>query len=99
MATTDPNPVPVNDPKIAMILVDHGSRRDEANRVVEEIAAQIRQDEQYSFVAVAHMELVEPTLGEAFKRCAEWGAESGPVAFGAHELDVEKTVAVPGIQE
>lgn len=75
MATTDPMTLPMNDPKTAMILVDHGSRRDEANRVLDEIAGQIRRERKFPFVAVAHMELAEPTLEDAFKRCAQWGAE------------------------
>ena len=60
--------------KRAILLVDHGSRKDDANAVVEAIAASLRERRPDTIVEVAHMELAEPTLAEAFARCVTRGA-------------------------
>lgn len=57
----------------AIVLVDHGSRSEAANRVVEEVAAQLRAA--YGVhVEVAHMELVGPSVADAVAACAAAGA-------------------------
>lgn len=58
----------------AILLVDHGSRRDEANAVIEAIAAALRVRRPDAIVEVAHMEIAEPTLADAFARCVARGA-------------------------
>jgi sirohydrochlorin ferrochelatase len=58
----------------AILLVDHGSRRDEANAVIEAVAAALRVRRPEAIVEVAHMELAEPTLADAFARCVARGA-------------------------
>ena len=58
----------------AILLVDHGSRRDEANAVLEEIAAGVRRRRPDALVEVAHMEQAPPSLAAALARCAERGA-------------------------
>jgi len=58
----------------AILLVDHGSRLDAANEVLERIAATLRRRLPDRLVAVAHMELAEPTLAEALAHCASAGA-------------------------
>ena len=59
-----------------IIIVDHGSRRDESNRMLEEIASLFaaRFDEAYGIVEPAHMELAEPSIATAYARCVERGA-------------------------
>jgi sirohydrochlorin ferrochelatase len=59
-----------------IIIVDHGSRRDESNRMLEEVARLFaeRFRERYEVVEPAHMELAEPSIATAFARCVERGA-------------------------
>jgi sirohydrochlorin ferrochelatase len=59
-----------------IIIVDHGSRREESNQMLEEIASlfQKRFAEMYEIVEPAHMELAEPSIASAYARCAQRGA-------------------------
>ena len=59
-----------------IIIVDHGSRRDESNRMLEEVARLFaeRFRERYEIVEPAHMELAEPSIASAYARCVERGA-------------------------
>jgi sirohydrochlorin ferrochelatase len=61
-------------PLTAVILVDHGSRRAESNDQLLEVAAAYRRHSKQRVVEPAHMELAEPSLATAFKRCVEAGA-------------------------
>ena len=60
-----------------IIIVDHGSRRDESNKMLEQVAALFagRFREKYDIVEPAHMELAEPSIATAYARCVERGAE------------------------
>ena len=60
-----------------IIIVDHGSRRDESNRMLERVAELFgeRFRERYDVVEPAHMELAEPSIATAYARCVERGAE------------------------
>ena len=58
----------------AILLVDHGSRLDAANAVIEQLAAGVRRRRPDAIVEVAHMELAEPTLADALERCVARGA-------------------------
>jgi len=58
-----------------IVLVDHGSRRQESNRMLEEMAARYREVARFPIVEPAHMELAEPTITQAFDRCVEQGAQ------------------------
>ena len=62
--------------KTGIIIVDHGSRRDESNRLLERVAEAFahRFAEQYDIVEPAHMELAEPSIGTAYAKCVERGA-------------------------
>jgi sirohydrochlorin ferrochelatase len=60
--------------KRAILLVDHGSRRAEANELLEEVAAQIRKRAADSIVEVAHLEIAEPGIGEGIETCVRKGA-------------------------
>ena len=63
--------------KNGIIIVDHGSRRDESNKMLEEVAALFakRFAELYEIVEPAHMELAEPSIATAYARCVQRGAK------------------------
>src|SRR5437762_11967126 len=63
--------------RTGIIIVDHGSRRDESNRMLEEIAKLFaaRFVESYQVVEPAHMELAEPSIATAYAACVKRGAE------------------------
>lgn len=58
-----------------IIVVDHGSRRDESNRMLERFVEDFAQHCDYEIVEPAHMELAEPSIATAFDRCAARGAK------------------------
>ena len=59
----------------ALLLVDHGSRRAAANENLHEVATLAREAlGEGSIVEVAHMELAEPSIGQAFDACVAAGA-------------------------
>lgn len=61
----------------ALIIVDHGSKVEEANRILDEVAEIISNspDSLFDIVVPCHMELSKPDIYEAFSRCVEMGAE------------------------
>ncbi len=73
--------------KPAILLVDHGSRRAEANEQLESIAQQLRDREPERIVRVAHMEIVSPTIAEGIAACVE---------AGAREIVVHPYLLAPG---
>lgn len=60
--------------KVGVIVVDHGSRRKEANEALESVASEFKALSGYELVEPAHMELCEPSIATAFGRCVERGA-------------------------
>lgn len=60
--------------QIGVVIVDHGSTRDESNRMLEDFAAMFREAGPYRIVEPAHMELAEPSIATAFDRCVARGA-------------------------
>ena len=71
----------------AVLLVDHGSRRSEANAVLEELAGRLRTRLPDRIVAFAHMALAEPTVAQAIAAC---------VAKGATEIVIHPYFLAPG---
>jgi sirohydrochlorin ferrochelatase len=68
--------VVVNElPKLAVILVDHGSRKAEANDMLVELAIKYKNLYKIEIVEAAHMELSEPSIKTAFRKCVEQGAK------------------------
>src|SRR5204862_111972 len=63
--------------RTAIIIVDHGSRREESNHMLEELAALFakRFAQIYEIVEPAHMELAEPSIATAYDRCVKRGAQ------------------------
>ena len=91
-----------------IILIDHGSRLEAANRVLEDLAALYAAETGAPIVEYAHMELATPTLADAYARCVERGARSVVVAPyflgpGRHasrdipHLAAEAAAAHPGV--
>jgi len=79
------------DPKRAVLLVDHGSQRAEANELVETLARALlaRVDR---IVKVAHLEAAEPSIEQGVDACVAEGARTITVlpcflARGRHTLE------------
>jgi sirohydrochlorin ferrochelatase len=92
----------------AILLIDHGSVRDEANEMLEAVAALVRQLAPGIIVHAAHMELAKPSIASGFRHCVEDGATE-VIAFpymlspGKHStrdiprLVAEAAAAFPGV--
>lgn len=98
-----------SDPVLGVVIVDHGSKRVEANAMLEEVVRMYRSVSGAPIVEAAHMELAEPTIAQAFARCVEQGARTIVVhpymlSPGRHSTnDIPRMVreaaaAHPGIQ-
>lgn len=65
---------------VGVVVVDHGSRRAEANRAHERFVADSRSRLRHPVVEPAHMELSEPSIATVFDRCVAAGAGTVVVA-------------------
>jgi len=74
---------------LGIIIVDHGSRSEDSNRLLEEVARRFatRYAENSLIVEPAHMELAEPSIAQAYERC---------VARGCHDIIVCPYFLGPG---
>jgi sirohydrochlorin ferrochelatase len=78
----------------ALVLVDHGSRRPEANAQLEAVAERVRARLPDWIVRAAHMELAPPSIDDAVAACAAKGAREivlhpyflGPGAHSTHDI-------------
>lgn len=61
--------------KTALLLIAHGSRRNEANEDLDHLAARIRSQGQYDLVQTSYLELAEPCIVTSGRLCVEQGAE------------------------
>ena len=61
--------------KQALLIVDHGSRKREANDTLPEVAQMVRAMSEFEIVCYAHMELAEPTIQQGFDACIAKGVE------------------------
>ena len=59
----------------AVIVIDHGSKRDAANTMLFDMIAQYRAVTGVTVVEGAHMELADPTLEDAVHACLQQGAK------------------------
>ncbi len=73
--------------KPAILIVDHGSRRDEANRQLDALAERVRAREPGRVVHVAHLEIAAPSIAEGIDAC---------VRDGAREIVVHPYMLSPG---
>ncbi len=69
----------VSEP-VGVIVVDHGSRRTEANRHHERFVEAWGAGSPFAIVEPAHMELAEPSIATAFDACVAAGAATVAVA-------------------
>jgi sirohydrochlorin ferrochelatase len=74
-------------PRRAILLVDHGSVRAEANEMLRAVARLVAREAPQFHVEVAHMELARPTIAEGFAACA---------AVGANDVTVCPYLLAPG---
>ncbi len=61
---------------LGIVIVDHGSSRQEANRRHESFVEEWRGRGGYRIVEAAHMELAAPSVADAFDACVAAGATS-----------------------
>ena len=73
-------PAGLDRSSVGIVIVDHGSRRDEANRRHEAFVTDWQTRFAYPIVESAHMELAEPSIGAAFDACVAAGATTVVVA-------------------
>ena len=81
----------------ALVLVDHGSRRAEAQANLEAIAARVAERRPGWRVHHAHMDIGEPDLPTALARCIAEGAESIIVHPFFLNTGLHVLTTIPGI--
>ena len=64
----------ISSDSVAVIIVDHGSRREESNNLLVNVVEAFREKGDWPIVEPAHMELAEPSIATAFARCVAKGA-------------------------
>jgi len=60
--------------KRAILLIDHGSHRAEANAQLDVVAEQVRKRAPDSIIEVAHLEITKPDIAEGIDACVQQGA-------------------------
>lgn len=58
-----------------IVIVDHGSRVERSNELLNDVVDRFRAQMDWSIVEPAHMELAEPTIADAFAACVRQGAK------------------------
>ena len=59
---------------LGIVIVDHGSRRAEANEAFLAVVERFSERSDHTIVEPAHMDLASPTLADAFERAIARGA-------------------------
>lgn len=99
---------PAEQPRKAVILMGHGSRKPEAANGMEEVARSIRERFKNLMVETCSMSMLGPRFGEVFEKCVAGGAKKVTVIpyflhFGAHmqedipEILMEKAHMFPDV--
>lgn len=74
MASNTDNNTSSSSNSTAIIVVDHGSKRQAANDMIFRVADDVRRRSPGNLrVVPAHMELAEPSIGDAVAQCARDG--------------------------
>jgi len=60
--------------KTAVVIVDHGSRRAEANALLHNVVDSFQTKSQMEIVEPAHMEIQKPSISDALRACVDQGA-------------------------
>lgn len=100
--------MPNREGKIGLLLVDHGSRFQEANDMLADVAAMLRRLSGQDCIHHAHMELAEPTIRQGYETCIREGATAVVVhpyflSPGRHSMSdiprmvAEVALAFPGV--
>lgn len=63
-----------DEPLTGIIIVDHGSRRQASNEMLCQAVDAFAEKSEWSIVEPAHMELAQPDIAVAYRRCVERGA-------------------------
>src|SRR5689334_20028954 len=63
------------DPQTAVLLIAHGSKRDEANQDLVKLAALVAERGGYRIVEVSYLDVVEPTIPMGGRSCVAAGAK------------------------
>ncbi|HVT27366.1 MAG TPA: CbiX/SirB N-terminal domain-containing protein [Lacipirellulaceae bacterium] len=63
-----------NQEILGVIVVDHGSHREESNAMLTDVVCDFARATGMPIVEPAHMELAEPSIATAFARCVKRGA-------------------------
>lgn len=66
--------MPENTTQDAILLIAHGSRRQEANDDLYHLAEMVRESRPGQIVEASFLELTEPTIPQGAERCLERGA-------------------------
>ena len=68
--------IPADPPlqELGLIVIDHGSRREESNDQLLEYVELLKQQAGYKIVEPAHMEIASPNMSMAMDRCVRQGA-------------------------
>lgn len=61
--------------RTGVVIVDHGSRKSASNDMLLQAVESFSERGEYAIVEAAHMELAQPDIAAAFRRCVEQGAE------------------------
>ncbi len=72
---------------IALLIVDHGSRRQEANDMLVGVGEIVKRQRPDLIVHIAHMDLAEPTIADGVQKC---------IGDGATEIIVHPYMLSPG---
>ena len=62
--------------RVGVVLVDHGSRKAESNAMLERFVEDYKERTGEALVEPAHMELAQPSISDAFEKCAQQGADT-----------------------
>jgi sirohydrochlorin ferrochelatase len=60
---------------VALLLIAHGSRQEEANADLRDVVDQMRKQGDFAFVEGAFLELAKPSIEESGAHCVEQGAK------------------------
>jgi sirohydrochlorin ferrochelatase len=62
-------------PKTALLLIAHGSQREEANADLYHMISELRSRKRYGIIEASFLELAEPNIDQAAARCVSQGAD------------------------
>src|SRR6266850_7334451 len=66
----------IDEVRSGVLVVGHGSRREEANRDVRDVARKIGERGPFQLVEAAFLEIEQPDIAEGYKRLVQRGART-----------------------